>query len=149
MTFPDRLEETVAEIPVDALDEPYREGGWTLRQVVHHLVDSHVNGFIRMRTAVVAPGSTVMAYDQDGWSELADNREMPVEISVVILRGLHSRWGYMLDGVSEDLWGNTVFHTENGVESLEVMLRDYVEHGDHHLEQIRRHLEHRRAGTRP
>ena len=77
-TFPERLEALVLAIKPDRLDERYRPGGWTIRQVVHHLVDSHVNAFIRMRSAAVSPGSNVMAYDQDGWSELPDNREMPV-----------------------------------------------------------------------
>lgn len=138
--FPSRLETVLNETHPDRLDEPYREGGWTIRQVVHHLVDSHINGFIRMRTAVVSPNTDVMGYDQDGWSELADNREMPVEISVDLLHALHGRWAYMLDAVDEPHWQNTVIHSENGEESLEFMLAEYARHGEHHLAQITGHL---------
>ncbi len=139
-TLPERLEEVVLALRPDVLDRSYREGGWTIRQVVHHLVDSHINGFIRMRTALVSPGFPVMGYDQDGWSELGDNREMPVEISLDLLRSLHGRWAYMLDCVGDEIWANEgryhVFHSENGLETLEEMLVDYASHGDHHLRQI-------------
>ena len=139
-TFPERLEEVVMALRPDVLDRSYREGGWSIRQVVHHLVDSHINGFIRMRTALVSPGSPVMGYDQDGWSELGDNREMPVEISLDLLRSLHGRWAYMLASVDDDIWAKEkeyhVFHSENGEETLEEMLVDYAGHGDHHLRQI-------------
>ncbi len=138
--FPSRLEAVLNETHPDRLDEPYRDGGWTIRQVVHHLVDSHINGFIRMRTAVVSPGTDVMGYDQDGWSELADNREMPVEISIDLLHALHGRWAYMLDAVDDAHWQNVVFHSENGEESLEYMLKEYAHHGEHHLGQITGHL---------
>ena len=135
-TFPERLEALVLAIKPDRLDERYRPGGWTIRQVVHHLVDSHVNAFIRMRSAVVSPGSNVMGYDQDGWSELPDNREMPVEISLDFLKCIHGRWAYMLDGLPESVWSHSVIHSENGPETMEEMLVDYAEHGDHHFAQI-------------
>ncbi len=134
--LPELIERAVANLNDEQLDTPYREGGWTIRQIVHHVADSHLNAFVRMKLAITEEYPTVKPYDQDAWAVLADY-SVPVEPSLAILRGLHMRMAILLRSVdSEQTWQRTVYHPENGDMTLDDFARQYAQHGRHHAEQI-------------
>jgi hypothetical protein len=118
------------------LDTPYRPNGWTVRQVVHHLADSHMHSYIRFRRAVTEENPLVTAYDQKKWAELPDARNAPVELSLRLLGALHARWAALLKELTPDQWNRTYNHSELGPVSLERALVLYEWHGRHHLSQI-------------
>ncbi len=134
-SLPDRLEESVVDLSDQQLDTPYREGGWTLRQVVHHIADSHLNGYIRMKAILTEDHPTLKPYDQDSWADLSDSR-LPLQASLALVRGLHQRWCVVLENVSDEQWGRTAFHPEDGDVTLEMLLKGYSRHGKHHVGQI-------------
>lgn len=134
--LPQDLEKTVAGWTDSQLDTPYREGGWTVRQVVHHLADSHVNGYSRFRMVLTEDHPTLKAYDQDKWALLPDVRDLPLEASFTILEGLHQRWAYMLANLEDDDWSRTCYHPEDGELTLEELLSDYANHGIKHIGHI-------------
>lgn len=133
--FPSHLEAAVSTLTATELDLPCAEGEWTPRQVVHHIADSHLNGFIRMKLALAEDYPTLKPYNQDDWIKLADIA-LPLEPSLDILRGVHARWSILLESVSEEGWSRTAFHPENGVMSIDDLLNLYVSHGVDHLAQI-------------
>jgi hypothetical protein len=133
--LPRRIEEAVRGLDDRQLDTPYREGGWTPRQVVHHLVDSHSNALIRMKLTLTEDHPPLKPYDQDAWAKLADSR-LPVEPSLAILRGLHERWTALLRSLPEEAWARTAFHPERGDITLDDQLALYAEHGAKHAKQI-------------
>lgn len=135
--LPDEVEEAVRGLDDAALDTPYRDGGWTPRQVVHHLADSHMNAFIRARLVVTESNPTIKPYDQDAWALLPDSAGMPVEASVSILRGLHRRWVTMLRALPDEAFSRTAHHPEIGDVTLDDLLRIYSGHGTTHCQQIR------------
>lgn len=119
------------------LDSPYREGGWTLRQVVHHLPDSHLNGFIRMKLALTEDHPTIKPYPEDLFANLEDYRQTPLEISLSLLENLHKRWVILLRTLTEKDWERTYVHPElNQVNRLDESLSNYAWHGKHHLGHI-------------
>jgi uncharacterized damage-inducible protein DinB len=134
--LPEELGKAVAELSDEQLDTPYREGGWTVRQVVHHLVDSHINAMIRMKLLITENYPTLRPYLQEEWAKLPDTNKMPVQTSLAILKGLHTRWGYLLERLPEDVWIRKGFHPEDGEVVLEGLLRSYANHGNNHLKQI-------------
>ena len=134
-SLPRRLEEAVADLSGPQLDTPYRESGWTVRQVVHHLPDAHASGFARMRMAVTADRPVIAPFDQDAWVRLAD-AALELEPSLSILRGLHRRWAAFLRGLAPEAFGRAVVHPERGELTVDDMLQIYAVHGDRHLEQI-------------
>lgn len=133
--LPDRLENTVINLSEEQLNTPYREGGWTVQQVVHHLADSHINAFIRVKLLLTENEPDITAYNEKKWSELRDN-ELPIEVSLNIIRGVHKRWVRILEFVSEDEWHKTLKHPENGVMDLKLLTAHYAWHGNHHLAHI-------------
>jgi hypothetical protein len=133
--LPDVLEAAVRGLSDQQLDTPYRQGGWTVRQVVHHLADSHINAFIRMKLMLTEENPPLKPYDQDEWAKLPDVR-LPLAPSLVILRGLHDRWAALMDTLPEASWGRTGFHPERGDVTLEAILGTYSNHGAKHVEQI-------------
>lgn len=133
--LPDRLENAVINLSEEQLNTPYREEGWTVRQVVHHLADSHINAFIRVKLLLTENDPDITAYDEKKWAELRDN-ELPIEVSLNILRGVHKRWVRVLEFVSEDEWQKTLNHPENGVMDLKLLTAHYAWHGNHHLAHI-------------
>lgn len=135
-SFPSRLEATIRNLSDGQMDTPYREGGWTVRQVVHHLADSHMNAFIRAKLIVTENNPTLKPYNQDHWVLTSDVRGFPVQSSLWILRGLHERWAALLKNLSEDAWGRTAHHPERGTVTLEGQLTIYTAHGDNHIGQI-------------
>jgi uncharacterized damage-inducible protein DinB len=118
------------------LDTPYRPGGWTLRQVVHHVADSHMNSYIRFRLAMTEESPTIKPFDQSKWAELVDSRTAPVETSLQLLESLHSRWVVLLKSFTGEDFARTFVHPENGVLRLDEALALYVWHGLHHRAHI-------------
>ena len=134
-SFPDLLEKTVAGLSEEDLETSYRKGGWTRRQVVHHVADSHLNGYTRMKLIVTEDRPTLKPYDQDAWAELSDS-QLPLDPTLQLIRGLHTRWGAFLDAVEEEEWDRVADHPEDGEVTLEELLRIYAWHGGHHIRQI-------------
>ena len=125
----------VAGLDDEQLETRYRDGGWTVRQVVHHLADSHANAYLRFKWVVAEDHPTIKTYDQDVWAGMTDSL-MPVESSLQILDGLHERWGFFLAGLPEQAWSRTASHPERGEVTLDDLLAIYVDHGATHARQI-------------
>ena len=132
---PARLRAAVAGLSDAQLDTPYREGGWTVRQVVHHVPDSHMNSYTRFRLALTEDSPMIKPYDEARWAELADAR-LPVEPSLTLLESLHARWVPLLRSLSAGDWKRTFRHPELGVVSLENNAALYAWHGRHHVGHI-------------
>ncbi len=136
-SFPKRLREVVATLKEEQLNSTYREGGWTIRQVIHHLPDSHMNAYIRVRLALTEDLPTVKSYEEDRWAELSDARTAPVESSVNLLEGLQQRWVLLLRSLSPDELKREMFIPYfNRNISIEYLTGVYAWHGKHHLAQI-------------
>jgi len=130
------LRAAVSGLSSDQLDTPYRPGGWTVRQVVHHLPDSHMNCYVRYRLALTEDAPTEKPYFEDRWAELTDARTAPAEMSLTLLESLHQRWALLLRSFNEAQWKRTFHHPERGVVTLEEDLGIYAWHGRHHVAQI-------------
>jgi uncharacterized damage-inducible protein DinB len=133
---PKNLAEALKGLTEKQIDTPYREGGWTVRQVVHHLGDSHMNAFIRMKLAITADSPTVTAYDEDEWAKLAD-AQMPIAPSVTLLTALHERWVKLLHSMKPADFQRTVTHPENGLITVDFLLALYSWHGPHHVGHVK------------
>lgn len=118
------------------LDTPYRPGGWTVRQVVHHVADSHMNSYIRFRLALTEDDPVIKPYAENLWAELPDAKGPMVETSLCLLECLHKRWIALLRALSPEQWRRTFRHPEYGGMSLEKALAMYVWHSRHHLAHI-------------
>lgn len=134
--LPTLVESAVKGLTGEQLDTPYRDGGWTVRQVVHHLADSHMNAFVRMKLILTEEVPTLKPYDQDAWAALPDCIGMPIGVSLEILRGLHDRWCALMGAVPEGAWARTALHPERGKVTLESQLVTYSGHGEKHVEHI-------------
>lgn len=120
------------------LGTPYREGGWTLRQVAHHIPDSHMNAYVRCKLALTEDSPTIKPYDEEAWALLSDTKNVPLEVSAQLLTVLHLRWVALLEGFSESDWQRTYNHPVGGLTTLEQMLALYAWHGAHHVAHITR-----------
>jgi uncharacterized damage-inducible protein DinB len=134
--LPEELIQAVAGLTEDQLNTPYREGGWTVRQVVHHVADSHMNAFIRMRLAVTEESPTVKPYNEKKWAELFDTRTAPVDLSITLIEALHTRWVMMMESFSADDFSRGVQHPENGPMNVDRLLQLYAWHGRHHCAHV-------------
>lgn len=132
---PARFREIVSGLDDEQLDTPYRPGGWTVRQVVHHVADSHMNSFIRFRLGLTEDEPTVKPYDEKRWAELCDSG-MPVDVSLQIIEALHRRWVVLLRGMSDADFSRTFRHPEMGSFRLDSNLALYAWHGKHHEAHI-------------
>ena len=130
---PAQMRAAVAGLSEQQLDTPYRPGGWTVRQLVHHVPDSHINSYVRYRLALTEDEPVIKPYDEKLWAELADARSMPVQPSLVLLESLHARWVPLLRSLSAADWKRTFRHPELGVVSLENNAALYAWHGRHHV----------------
>jgi len=128
----------VAGLTGAQLDTPYRPGGWTVRQVVHHVPDSHLNSYVRFRWALTEEEPDIKAYHEDRWAELADARTAPVEVSLALLDSLHARWVALLRSLNEQEWKRTFRHPQHGLITLEKNAALYAWHGRHHTAHITR-----------
>lgn len=136
--MPADLRSAVEGLTADQLDTPYRPGGWTVRQVVHHLPDSHMNGYIRFKLAVTEDRPTIKPYDEAAWAELPDGRDDDNETSLALLDALHRRWARFLRSMDEADFQRELRHPEIGLVTLEHYLQLYAWHGRHHLAHIGR-----------
>jgi uncharacterized damage-inducible protein DinB len=134
--LPGLVRAAVAGLDDAALDTPYRPGGWTVRQVVHHIPDSHVNAYIRFRMAATESDPTIKPYEEAEWARLADSRA-PVEGSLALLDALHARWTAWLRTLDDATWRRAYVHPESGRTTLDQALQLYAWHGAHHLAHIR------------
>ena len=133
---PRRLREAVAGLSDEQLDTAYRPDGWTVRQVVHHLADSHMNAYVRYRLALTENEPTIKPYNEAQWAELIDAKTAPIEVSLLLLESLHDRWVTLLKSLAPSDWSRTFRHPELGVVSLEKNLALYSWHGRHHVAHI-------------
>lgn len=134
--FPKQLSEATVGLRGTQLDTPYRPGGWTVRQVVHHLADSHINSYVRFRLAMTEDAPTIKPYNEAAWAELADSKVARVELSVHLLEALHARWVLLLRSFKSADMVRTFIHPERGAMSLDTALGLYAWHGRHHLAHI-------------
>jgi len=133
---PARLRAAVEGLAPEQLDTPYRPGGWTVRQVVHHVPDSHINSYCRFRLALTEDTPSVKGYDEKIWAELFDSRTAPVEVSLTLLESLHRRWVLQLRAMTPADFARTFLHSELGPVTLDRNLALYAWHGDHHVAHI-------------
>jgi uncharacterized damage-inducible protein DinB len=133
--LPERLREAVSGLSEAQLDTPYREAGWTVRQVVHHFADSHANSYIRFKLALTEDWPTIKPYDEAAWARLNDSR-LPIDGSLVFLDALHARWVALLESMSEQDFGRGLTHPERGRVDLKQALAMYAWHSRHHTAHI-------------
>ncbi len=133
--LPERLGAAIHGLSDAQLDTPYREGGWTARQVVHHVADSHANAFIRTKLALTEDWPTVNAYNEAAWARLEDSR-LPVDLSLSLIGALHGRWAALLESLSEDDLQKGYNHPERGRQTLAAALAMYDWHSRHHTAHI-------------
>lgn len=133
---PRKMRDAVAGLSAQQLETPYREGGWTLRQVVHHVPDSHLNSYMRFKLALTEETPTIRPYDEAAWAELADSRETPIETSLTLLESLHDRWVRLLRSMSDADFRRELRHPEIGTMTLDAVLGLYAWHGQHHVAHI-------------
>jgi len=133
---PQRMRSAVAGLNSTQLDTPYRDEGWTVRQVVHHVPDSHMNSYIRFKFALTEHEPTIKPYDEAVWAQLVDARTGPIEPSLDLLEGLHHRWTLLLRSLSDQDVKRKFYHPELGVVTIEQYIALYAWHGKHHVAHI-------------
>ena len=133
---PENLRAAIKGLSEAQLDTPYRPGGWTVRQVVHHVPDSHLNSYVRFKLALTEDEPIIKPYAEDRWAELADTKSTPVEVSLTMLDALHDRWVRLLRSLSPEEWKRTFRHPDLGAMTLEKSLALYAWHGRHHVSHI-------------
>jgi len=133
--LPGRLRDAVSGLNEKQLETPYRPGGWTVRQVVHHVADSHMNAFVRFKLALTEDEPTIKTYEESLWAHLADAK-LPVEPSLALLENLHTRWVVLLKSLGEAEWKRRFVHPALGPMSLDQTLALYAWHGRHHVAHV-------------
>ena len=135
---PTRMREAAAILTPAQLDKPYREGGWTARQVIHHVPESHMNAYIRFKLALTEDDPVIKPYDEAAWAKLNDVPIAPIEASLALLEALHERWVVLMQGFAPSDWRRRYIHPEFGeARTLEQTLALYAWHGDHHIAHVR------------
>lgn len=135
--FPNRLSNLVTSLSDAQVDTPYRDGGWTLRQVIHHLYDSHHNSYTRFKWTLTETNPLIKTYDEKGWATLFDARQMPITLSINALMALHAKWVFFLKGLNEDQLQQQFIHPDgNEAVSLAENIGIYAWHCNHHYAQI-------------
>jgi len=132
---PKLLRRAVAGLDEPQIDTPYRPGGWTVRQVVHHLPESHMNAYVRCKLALTEDVPTIKPYNQTRWAETPDARA-PVEVSLALLDALHQKWMVLLRGMAPDDFARQLNHPENGIMTLDSVVAMYAWHGRHHTAHV-------------
>ena len=133
---PSALRDAIAGLDEEQLDVPYREGGWTIRQVVHHYADDHLNSYVRFKLALTEQAPLIKGYAQTLWAELPDARSGPVSPSLQLLSALHLRWVTAWESLGDEDWQRTFVHPVRGPVSLDHLAALYAWHGLHHVAQI-------------
>jgi len=134
--LPERLRAAVNGLTDHQLDTPYREGGWTLRQVVHHVADSHANSYIRFKLALTEDWPVIKTYDENAWAGLADSRWLPVDGSLAMIEALHGRWVALLESLADEDFHKGFEHPQMGRQNLARTLALYDWHSRHHTAHI-------------
>lgn len=134
--LPGQLADAVRGLSDAQLDTPYREGGWTIRQVVHHLADSHANAYVRCKLVASEQHPMLKGYDENAWSDMADARTLPVSVSLSLVEGLHARWAAFLNALPAADFKRTGAHTADGSRTIDDLLQIYSWHGRHHVAHI-------------
>lgn len=136
-TLPVKLRKAVQNLSDEDLNLSYKPEGWNIRQLVHHLADSHMNSLIRFKLAITEDGPTIKPYFESRWAELADSKSMPVEGALKMIEGIHERWIFLVQNFSEADWQRTFFHPESQrYNRLDDTLCLYAWHGKHHLAHV-------------
>ena len=133
---PARFRAAVEGLTDEQLDTPYRDGGWTVRQLAHHVPDSHMNAYIRFKLGLTEDNPPIKTYEEARWAELQDSRATPVESSLRMLELLHERWIILLRSLTDEQWARTIQHPEWGRLPLQTMLGLYAWHGRHHTAHV-------------
>src|SRR6266446_9833514 len=133
---PKNMRAAVTGLSDQQLDTPYRPDGWTVRQVVHHLPDSHLNAYIRFKLALTEDEPAIKTYEQERWAELEDARTAPVDVSLALLESLHRRWVLLLRALPTAAFARAFRHPELGVVTLDQQVRLYEWHGRHHVAHV-------------
>lgn len=135
--LPEEVERAILNLDEAQLQTPYRDGGWTVQQLVHHLADSHMNAFIRFRLGLTEENPTIKPYDENEWAKLADVNTVPINVSLTLLHALHQRMYATIKGLSPEQWERTIVHPEHNRQmSLWMLLGLYAWHGRHHTAHI-------------
>jgi hypothetical protein len=135
---PRNLRSAVDGLDQRQLDTPYRDGGWTVRQLVHHIPDSHINAYVRFKLAMTEDTPTIKTYDEGRWADLPDTAATPIDVSLQLLDVLHDRWVRLLRAMGPDDFRRRLHHPEWGDVNLALVLRQYAWHGRHHVAHILR-----------
>jgi uncharacterized damage-inducible protein DinB len=133
---PAKLRTAVKGLSDSQLDTPYRPGGWTVRQLVHHVADSHMNAYTRFRLALTEDNPTIKPYDEAAWAELSDARSLPIGVSLELLDRLHERLVHLLRATRDTDFQRTLHHPENGPMTMDSLLAVYAWHGRHHVAHV-------------
>lgn len=135
--LPQALEAAIINLDEAQLQTPYRDGGWTVNQLVHHVADSHMNAFCRMKLGFTETEPTIKPYDQDAWAQTADVARVPINVSITLLHSLHWRWFALLQSFSRQDFERTIIHPEyQQTSTLWYLLGNYAWHGRHHVAHI-------------
>jgi uncharacterized damage-inducible protein DinB len=135
--LPRQLEYAVINLDEKQLETPYREGGWTLKQVVHHVADSHINAYTRFKLGLTEDNPTIKPYEEKKWAELSDVKHLPINVSLTLLHALHTRLHDVIKNIKDAEWERTVVHPEHGRQmTLWYLLGMYAWHGKHHIAHI-------------
>ena len=133
---PKCLRDAVTGLSQQQFDTPYRPGGWTVRQVVHHVPDSHLNSYVRFKLALTEDEPTIRPYDEALWAKLQDSRDTPIEVSLALLEALHHRWDVLLRSLRAEDFARRLRHPSMGTMTLDDMVFHYAWHGRHHVAHI-------------
>ena len=137
MFLPKELENAIQNLDEYQIEAPYRPDGWTVKQLINHIADSHMNAFIRFKLGLTEENPTIKPYNQDAWVNLNDTKIVPINVSITLVHALHARWAALLNGISSADLERTVFHPEQKKEiTLWHMLGLYAWHGKHHVKHI-------------
>jgi uncharacterized damage-inducible protein DinB len=135
-SMPQRMRQAIAGLTAEQLNTPYREGGWTVRQVVHHVPDSHLNAYIRFKWALTETEPTIKSYDEGAWAALKDSDLTPVDVSLALLESLHARWTVLLGSLKAEDFQRKFVHPDSGPHNVDWLLGLYSWHGTHHVAHI-------------
>lgn len=136
-SLPRHLEYAIINLDEAQLNTPYREGGWKVKQLVHHIADSHMNAYIRFKLGLTEINPSIIPYNEKLWAEMVDTKNLPINISITLLHALHSRWYEILKNISVEEWKKTVYHSEYKKEmTLWYLLGMYAWHSRHHVAHI-------------
>jgi uncharacterized damage-inducible protein DinB len=130
------MKQAVAGLNEDQLNTPYRDGGWTVRRVVHHVPDSHLNAYIRFKWALTEDNPTIKAYEEGEWAKLKDSETTPVQVSLNMLESLHARWTVLLRSMKQEDFLRKFVHPASGSHDVDWLLQLYSWHGNHHVAHI-------------